>query len=72
MDHVIAMMRGGARVVGRCYADSIILSRRADAGVEYHEAFHRVVELLLTDKQRAKVYAAYRNAKKGRSKLTDK
>jgi hypothetical protein len=50
VDNVIAMMRRGARVVGRCYADSIILSRRADAGVEYHEAFHRVVELLLTEK----------------------
>lgn len=72
VDNVIAMMRRGVRVVGRCYADSIILSKKADAGVEYHEAFHRVVELLLSEKQRAKVYAAFRNAKKGRSKLTDK
>ena len=72
VDNVIAMMRHGARVVGRCYADSIILSRRADAGVEYHEAFHRVVELLLTEKQRTKVYAAFRNAKKGRKNLTDR
>lgn len=72
IDNVIAMMRGGARVVGRCYADSIILSRRADAGVEYHEAFHRVVELLLTEKQRAKAYSAFRNAKKGRKNLTDR
>ena len=72
VDNVIAMMRRGARVVGRCYVDSIILSRRADAGVEYHEAFHRVVELLLTEKQRAKVYAAFRNAKKGRKNLTDR
>lgn len=72
IDDVIAMMRSGAQVVGRCYADCIILSRKAEAGVEYHEAFHRVVELLLTDKQRAKVYAAFRNAKKGRKNLTDR
>lgn len=71
VDNVIAMMRDGAKVVGRCYSDAIILSRRADAGVEYHEAFHRVVELLLTEKQRSKVYAAFRNAKKGRKNLTD-
>jgi len=66
------MLRSGASVVGSCYSDSIILSRKAESGVEYHEAFHRVVELLLTSKQRDKVYSAYRNAKKGRKTLTDK
>jgi len=39
------------------------LSKYARRGTEYHEAFHIVVELLLSDKKRDAVYKAYAKAK---------
>lgn len=62
-DHVLAMTRSGWSVVGRCCYDAIELTRQAGRGDEYHEAFHRVVELFLTEKQRKKVYDEFRKAK---------
>jgi hypothetical protein len=38
----------------------IRLSKRAKRGTEYHEAFHRILELLIPDKQREKAYKEYR------------
>ena len=63
----------GWNVVGLCKADSILLSESAEAGVEYHEAFHRIVELLFDPKQRDLVYKLYRHAllKRGRKNLSD-
>ena len=40
---------------GRCFRDMIYVSTRAVKGTEYHEAFHRVYRLLLTEKQRNKL-----------------
>lgn len=45
-----------AHVVGNCKDDCIILSQLAWDGVEYHEAFHRVFELLLPENKRDVVY----------------
>lgn len=61
-------------VLGRCYANVIQLSRKGVSGIEYHEAFHRIVELLLTDKERAKIYKQFRTQymKKGNEAVTDK
>lgn len=61
-------------VLGRCYANVIQLSRKGVSGIEYHEAFHRIVELLLTDKERAKIYKQFRTQymKKGNEAITDK
>ena len=42
-------------VVGNCKADSIILSSLAWNGVEYHEAFHRIFEMLVPEKKRDKI-----------------
>lgn len=54
-------------VVGLCTADGIRIATSAENGVEYHEAFHRVVELLMPDKQREKLYTWYRK-KYGKNK----
>ena len=45
-------------------------SRKAKKGVEYHEAFHRILELLVDTKTREKAYARYR--KKYGENLTDR
>lgn len=59
-DDFVAMLRGGVGVVGRCYADSIILSKFADEGTEYHEAFHRMAEILIPKKLHDKLYKEFR------------
>jgi len=51
---------GNAQIVGACYLNMIKLSKKARRGTEYHEAFHRVLELLISDKQREKAYREYR------------
>lgn len=63
-DHVLASMKSGAAVVGRCTVDGILLSDMAPEGTEYHEAFHRVLELLVGDEKRKAIYNQYRKAKK--------
>lgn len=67
-DEVLATVRNG-RVVGQCYKDFIKLSHKARRGTEYHEAFHRVLELLIDEKLRNKAYKQYR--KKFGKNLTD-
>jgi hypothetical protein len=61
MDEVIFMAQDGTRVVGLCRADGITLSRLATPGTEYHEAFHRVNQLIHTEEERQRIYAQYRN-----------
>lgn len=45
-----------AHVVGNCKTDAIVLSEMAWPGVEYHEAFHRVFEMLLPSHERDMIY----------------
>lgn len=59
-DDFVAMLRGGVGVVGRCYADSIVLSKFADEGTEYHEAFHRISEILIPKRLHDKLYKEFR------------
>lgn len=66
---VIDVTEAGNAVVGRVTEDSILLSELAPEGAEYHEAWHRVSQLLISDKARKKIYDRYR--KKHNSNLTD-
>lgn len=52
----IKVMSGDAHVVGNCKADAIVLSDLAWNGVEYHEAFHRIFEMLLPEHKRDFIY----------------
>lgn len=61
---------GDMYVLGRCTKDAIILAQTSSPGVEYHEAFHRVVEFLMSDKERERVYKYFRKEKKNQN-LTD-
>ena len=63
IDDVIEVLSSGANVVGRCYADALLLSKQAERGTEYHEAFHRVAEILMPEKERNRLYDNYRRAK---------
>lgn len=61
---VIEVLRQDASVVGKCWADAIELSEQAPEGTEYHEAFHRVAEILMTEDERNDLYDMYRKAHK--------
>ena len=61
---VVDVTEAGQAVVGRVTEDSILLSELAPEGVEYHEAWHRVSQLLIDPKKRKKLYDRYRRKNK--------
>lgn len=52
--------------------DAIILATSDPAGVEYHEGYHRVSLLLMSNEQRKKVYDDYRRSHPNMRKASDK
>lgn len=64
---VIDVTEAGNIVVGRVTEDSIKISEWAPEGVQYHEAWHRVSQLLIDPKHRNRIYKKYRD-----QGLTDK
>ena len=66
---VVDVTEAGQSVVGRVTEDSILLSELAPEGVEYHEAWHRVSQLLISPKKRDRLYKQYR--RKHNSTQTD-
>jgi len=48
------VLNSGAKVVGMCSEDAVVLSTKAKRGVEYHEAFHRIFELVIDQKDKEK------------------
>lgn len=66
---VIDITEAGQAVVGRVTEDSILLSELAPEGTEYHEAWHRVSQLLISPKKRDRLYKQYR--RKHNSTQTD-
>ena len=58
-DEVLDILPDGL-VVAACHEDMIRISKMAKRGTEYHEAFHRVLELLVSEKTRQRAYKAYR------------
>ena len=57
--NVIEVTEAGLQVVGRARIDSIILSEEAPQGAEYHEAWHRVSQLLISDRKRKQILKRY-------------
>lgn len=72
---IIDVTEAGNLVVGRVTEDSIKISEYAPEGVQYHEAWHRVSQLLIDPKHRDKIYKKYReqglNDKQIDEKLAD-
>lgn len=60
IDDLINVARSGDQAFGLVRKDSIILSKSAEVGTAYHEAFHRVSLSLLTPEQRQAVYSEAR------------
>lgn len=56
VDGVIKQFDNGSAVLGVCRKDSIRLSSLAENGVEYHEAFHRIFELIIPEHLRDSIY----------------
>lgn len=48
-------------VAGKCMSDMVYIGNRVVDGVQYHEAFHRVLELLLRPSERQKIYDWYKS-----------
>lgn len=59
VEHEIETLANGAKVAGMISTDTITLSKRAPQGAQYHEAFHRILELLVGEKRRQKIYKRY-------------
>lgn len=57
-------------VAGKCMDDMVYIGNRVVDGVQYHEAFHRVLELLLRPSEREKIYYWYKN-REGDDKMSD-
>lgn len=57
-------------VAGKCMDDMVYIGNRIVDGVQYHEAFHRVLELLLRPSEREKIYDWYKN-REGNDKMSD-
>lgn len=55
-DGFLKLASGPAHILGNCKTDCITLSTYAFAGVEYHEAFHRIFELLVDEHKRDVIY----------------
>lgn len=57
-------------VAGKCMSDMVYIDNRVVDGVQYHEAFHRVLELLLRPSERQKIYDWYKS-REGNDKMSD-
>lgn len=57
-------------VAGKCMSDMVYIGNRVVDGVQYHEAFHRVLELLLRPSERQNIYDWYKN-REGDDKMSD-
>lgn len=57
-------------VAGKCISDMVYIGNRVVDGVQYHEAFHRVLELLLRPSERQKIYDWYKN-REGNDNMSD-
>lgn len=57
-------------VAGKCMSDMVYIGNRVVGGVQYHEAFHRVLELLLRPSERQKIYDWYK-IREGNDKMSD-
>lgn len=57
-------------IAGKCMSDMVYIGNRVVDGVQYHEAFHRILELLLRPSERQKIYDWYKN-REGNDKMSD-
>ena len=61
IDDIIGITEQGDTILGMMRAACITLSTQTEDGTEFHEAFHAVVEFLIGEKRRQKLFEHYRN-----------
>ena len=59
-DAAIMTLKYGANIAGRLAEDAIVLNENLPEGTEYHEAFHRILEMLVPNSIRISIYNEYR------------
>lgn len=59
-DGAIEVLASGAQVAGRTAVLGFELSKRLTEGTEFHEIFHRILEILTPNNIREKIYDEYR------------
>ena len=65
VDDTCLSQLGNEYIMGVCHALSIELSKCAPKSAAYHEAFHKIFELLIPEKTRDVLYSKYRDRNKG-------
>lgn len=65
VDDTCLSQLGNEYIMGVCHALSIELSKCAPKSAAYHEAFHKIFELLIPEKTRDMLYSKYRDRHKG-------
>lgn len=65
VDDTCLSQLGNEYIMGVCHALSIELSKCAPKSAAYHEAFHKIFELLIPEKTRDVLYSKYRDRHKG-------
>ena len=72
LDDFIKVLPDGKVVIGQCTADAIRMCSTAPIDVAWHEAFHKITELLLSEKERDAIYSAYRNHIKDSENMSER
>lgn len=57
----VEVLKSGAQVAGRTAVNAFTLSERMPSGTQFHEAFHKILEILIPNKRREKIYQIYRD-----------
>lgn len=59
VDDILCILQNGLKALGVTLSDVIVLSKLAADGVQFHESFHKIIELLIDDKTRQRIYKAF-------------
>lgn len=59
IDEILGVLNNGLKALAAIMDDVIVISRLSGVGTQFHEAFHRIVELLFDEKTRQRLYNAY-------------
>lgn len=59
VDEILGILQGGLKILGYVMDNVIRISRLAGEGTQFHEAFHKIVELLFDETTRNRLYSAY-------------
>lgn len=59
VDDILCILNNGLKALGATLSNVIVLSKLAPKGTQFHESFHWILELLLDNKTRQRIYDAF-------------